>query len=290
MESERRGYLYRHIRKDKDEVFYIGIGFEKNHARAYSHHSRNRYWKYITALTDFDVEVLFDNLPEKQLVEKEKEFIALYGRKDLKEGVLANMTDGGDGTVRCFYKNPKSWANIKSDPVKYEMMCEMKHQPFSITVKEPNSDEYVIECKNRREYLEKTGLSVTYLHFLKDVDHKIITKINASHKHKFPLGTMLKYKKLKKKKLVYPKKINHGMEKFRKPFNIMVYDVNGGLIETIFCEDNKDFKNKTKIHPRTLKHIKRDGFFKIKRIDKLSKHKFSIGNILKMNYLVKNAK
>jgi hypothetical protein len=290
MESVRRGYLYCHIRKDKDEVFYIGIGFGKNHARAYSHRSRNRYWKYIVASTDFDVEILFDNLPEKQLVEKEKEFIALYGRKDLKEGVLANMTDGGDGTIRCFFKNPVTWAKIKSDPAKYEMMCEMKHKPFNIIVKEPNKEEYIIQCKHRKDFTEKTKLSITYLHFLKDVEQQIISKIDSNIKHEFPLGTVLKYERLEKKKLVYPKKINHGMENFRKPFNIMVYDANGGLVETIFCGDNKDFKNKTKIHPRTLKHIKRDGFFKIKRIDKLSKHKFSIGNILKMNYLGKNAK
>ena len=238
MESVRRGYLYRHIRKDKDEVFYIGIGFEKSHARAYSHHSRNRYWKNIVAITDFDVEVLFDNLPEKQLVEKEKEFIALYGRKDLKEGVLANMTDGGDGTVRCRFKNPVTWAKIKSDPEKFKIICENRHQPFELIVKEPNKDEYSIICMNKKDFPVKTGLSMTYAHFLKDVDHKIITKINASHKHKFPLGTVLKYKKLEKKKLVYPKKkkLEHV-----KPFNILIYDKNDNLLDEIFCGKTEDF-------------------------------------------------
>jgi hypothetical protein len=288
MESERRGYLYRHIRKDKDEVFYIGIGFEKNHARAYSHHSRNRYWKNIVALTDFDVEVLFDNLPEKQLVEKEKEFIALYGRKDLKEGVLANMTDGGDGTVRCNFKNPVTWAKIKSDPEKYKIICEMKHHPFSITVKEPDKDGYVIECINMKDFPKKTGLSVGYLHYLKKVNQKTITKINASHKHKFPLGTVLKYKKLEKKKLVYPKKkkLEHV-----KPFNILIYDKNDNLLDEIFCGKTEDFTKNTGFNSKALKTIRKNIFYEIKVVSKnKTKHPYPVGSIVKIKYLEKKAK
>lgn len=283
-ETERRGYLYRHIRKDKDEVFYIGIGFEKNHARAYSHHSRNRYWKNIVALTDFDVEILFDDLPEKQLVEKEKEFIALYGRKDLKEGVLVNMTDGGDGAVRCRFKNPVTWAKIKSNPEKYRIICENKRQPFNIIVKEPNREEYVIKCGGNIEFPVKTGLGVTYLHFLKSVDHKVITKINASHKHKFPLGTMLKYEKLEKKKLIYPKK---KKLKYVKPFNVLVYDVNGNLIDEIFCGKTEDFTKNTKLNCKVLKSIRKYESCEIKMRFQHTKHPYPVGTIVKTKFLKK---
>lgn len=57
-------YLYRHIRLDKDEVFYIGIGGIKK---------------------DNDL-----------IYQKEIEFIKLYGRADKGEGTLCNLTDGGE--------------------------------------------------------------------------------------------------------------------------------------------------------------------------------------------------
>ncbi len=90
-------YLYRHIRLDKNEPFYIGIGCMKDYARAYSKQARNKHWKSIVAKSDYDVEILMDGITKEQAVEKEKEFILLYGRRDLGTGTLVNMTDGGDG-------------------------------------------------------------------------------------------------------------------------------------------------------------------------------------------------
>jgi hypothetical protein len=87
--------LYRHIRLDKNEPFYIGIGTDEK--RMDSRKSRNVYWKNITQKTDWFSEVVLDDLTWEEACEKEKEFIALYGRKDLGTGILCNMTDGGDG-------------------------------------------------------------------------------------------------------------------------------------------------------------------------------------------------
>lgn len=88
--------VYRHIRQDKNKPFYIGIG--ESEYRAYERKGRTRAWKHI-AKKGYDVEVLFDNLSWEEACEKEREFIALYGRKDMKTGTLVNMTDGGEGTV-----------------------------------------------------------------------------------------------------------------------------------------------------------------------------------------------
>lgn len=88
--------LYRHIRTDKQEVFYIGIG--ENESRAYNKKNRTRVWKN-TANKGYETEILFEDLTWEQAAEKEKEFIALYGRKDLGLGTLVNLTDGGEGTI-----------------------------------------------------------------------------------------------------------------------------------------------------------------------------------------------
>ena len=88
--------LYRHIRTDKNEPFYIGIG--ETEERAYNKKNRTRIWKNI-AKKGYEIEILFGDLTWEQACEKEKEFIALYGRKNLGTGTLVNLTDGGEGTL-----------------------------------------------------------------------------------------------------------------------------------------------------------------------------------------------
>ena len=88
--------LYRHIRLDKNEPFYIGIG--KTEQRAYSDKNRNKHWLNI-AKNGYEVEVLFSDLTWDEACKKEIEFILLYGRKDKNTGCLCNMTDGGEGQL-----------------------------------------------------------------------------------------------------------------------------------------------------------------------------------------------
>lgn len=88
--------VYRHIRLDKNIPFYIGIGDSIN--RAYNKINRTKIWKNI-ANKGYEVEILFEDLTWEQAIEKEKEFIALYGRRDLGLGSLVNLTDGGEGTI-----------------------------------------------------------------------------------------------------------------------------------------------------------------------------------------------
>jgi hypothetical protein len=90
-------YVYRHIRLDKNEPFYIGIS--KDAYRPFSKKGRNQHWLSITNKTEYKVDILFNDLSYDEAKNKEIEFIALYGRKDSKNGTLVNMTDGGEGSV-----------------------------------------------------------------------------------------------------------------------------------------------------------------------------------------------
>src|SRR5437868_46517 len=101
---ENKYYLYRHIRLDTNEPFYIGIGtkfskrpksFKSEYQRAHSF-QRNDLWFKITNKSKYDIEILFESNNRNVIIEKEKEFIKLYGRIDLETGTLANHTDGGD--------------------------------------------------------------------------------------------------------------------------------------------------------------------------------------------------
>lgn len=92
-------YVYRHIRHDKNEPFYIGIGSDNNYNRAYQNKKRNNLWHKIEKITSYDVEILVDNISWDQACIKEKEFIKLYGKKCDNSGTLSNITDGGEGVL-----------------------------------------------------------------------------------------------------------------------------------------------------------------------------------------------
>jgi hypothetical protein len=87
-------YVYRHIRLDKNEPFYIGISTHLK--RAYEKSQRNNIWKSIVSKTEYVVEILFDDLAREDACKKEYELVSLYGRIHNKTGTLANLTCGGE--------------------------------------------------------------------------------------------------------------------------------------------------------------------------------------------------
>jgi len=98
-------YVYRHIRADKNEVFYIGVGSRsesdlKNniYKRARTKTGRNNMWKNIVRKTEYTIEILVESFDLELIKEKEKEFIKLYGRKILNTGTLCNILEGGDAS------------------------------------------------------------------------------------------------------------------------------------------------------------------------------------------------
>ena len=104
-EKEKTYYLYRHIRLDKPEVFYVGKGTVFNNVkterdryrRAYQKSCRNRLWKHVYAKSGgYEVEIFFESPDLALILKKEMEFIKYYGRKDLETGTLCNLTDGGE--------------------------------------------------------------------------------------------------------------------------------------------------------------------------------------------------
>jgi len=86
--------VYKHIRKDTNEVFYIGIG--KSEKRAYCNRGRNYHWKQVVNKAGYDIEIAEDGLSWDEACTREIELIKFYGRADLNEGTLVNMTDGGN--------------------------------------------------------------------------------------------------------------------------------------------------------------------------------------------------
>lgn len=103
-------YVYRHIRLDTNQVFYVGIGSSANYKRAKSKLDRNNHWNHIIGKTDYKIDILLDELTKEEAIAKEIEFIAIYGRRDLGLGTLCNLTDGGEGR---FNHKPTDETRIK---------------------------------------------------------------------------------------------------------------------------------------------------------------------------------
>jgi hypothetical protein len=56
--------VYQHRRLDTNEIFYIGIGINKN--RAYSKSGRNKHWHNIINKVGYEVDVLIDGCKMSQ--------------------------------------------------------------------------------------------------------------------------------------------------------------------------------------------------------------------------------
>lgn len=100
-------YIYRHIRLDKNEVFYVGIGSDNqgHYDRARERVGHSLFWKKIINKSKYYWEIILDDLTWEEACEKEKEFIKLYGRRNLGTGTLCNLTDGGDGVIGLVHSN-----------------------------------------------------------------------------------------------------------------------------------------------------------------------------------------
>lgn len=87
--------LYYHY-KPNGEIFYVGIGDNK---RPYDFiNARNKFWHNIVEKYGNPiVKIILENISWEMACNEEKKSIKKFGRRDLSQGTLVNMTDGGDG-------------------------------------------------------------------------------------------------------------------------------------------------------------------------------------------------
>jgi len=90
-------YVYEHWRLDKDECFYVGKG---HGGRAYSRCRKNAHWKNIVNKIErngyaYEIRFVATGLTEDEAFELEKQRILFW--RDISD--LANLTDGGEGTI-----------------------------------------------------------------------------------------------------------------------------------------------------------------------------------------------
>lgn len=123
-------YIYKHIRRDNQETFYIGVGTTNdNFRRAYNKIQRNKQWKDIANSVEYDVVILEKDLSIQDAHIKECELIEKYGRIDLGNGTLCNLSDGGC-TNKGWIPNQK-WRKSHSEKLKGRKMTKEWRQKLS---------------------------------------------------------------------------------------------------------------------------------------------------------------
>lgn len=92
-------YIYIWIRKDKEEVFYVGKG-SKNRYKDMS--MRNRYFLNIVnkvGMDNIEIKIIEDGLTEEEAFNREIYYIDFYKKEGCK---LANLTKGGEGSSNWY--------------------------------------------------------------------------------------------------------------------------------------------------------------------------------------------
>ena len=149
--------VYIHRRLDNKDIFYIGIG--KNESRIDSKRNRNKYWKNIVNKYGYESYIFINNITWSQACNLEKYLINFYGRKDLGNGNLVNMTDGGDGNnniiisentrLKLSASNSKYWlGKSHSKETKEKISKNRKGKIISIESKMKQSESIKLAHKN----------------------------------------------------------------------------------------------------------------------------------------------
>ena len=188
-------YIYKHLRNDTNQIFYIGIGKQKN--RVYSKLFRNKHWINIVNKVGYTFEIIEDGLSWSDACEKEKSLIKQYGRHDLGLGNLVNMTDGGEGGSGI--------KKIVSETTKIKMSKSAKARganhtkPHSTDTKEKMSSSHKNMSDKTKQKMSNTRTGVKFSEETKQKmrEAKLGRVVSDETKQKIRIGN-IKTKNLKK--------------------------------------------------------------------------------------------
>lgn len=148
-------HLYFHFNPVKQEVFYVGIG-DKN--RSTSKHNRSKWWKSTVAKYGFEVQIIRDDLTWEQACVLETFWIKTFGRRDLKQGQLVNMTDGGDGVVGCKIPKTQEWKDKISISNSGERNGQYGKKPWNYGLKTPGTNKGRKLSEEHKEKIRQANL------------------------------------------------------------------------------------------------------------------------------------
>ena len=163
----KKYYVYQHIREDKNEIFYIGIGTKSKqdlrcntYSRAYSKHIDNNIWLKIVAKTNWKFEILFESDNRREVEQMEIALISKYGRKCDKSGCLANLTLGGESNLG--YKHTEEAIKKISEKAKRKRGYSNTNYTPELKEKLSNIQKEIANRPDKIEYRRKLAKGNSY--------------------------------------------------------------------------------------------------------------------------------
>ena len=124
-------------------------------------HKRNTIIKILKEGYNLDYKIVFETYDESLAFEEEKRLISLYGRRDLKTGILTNLTDGGDG-IGSGWVMPQWLRDLRRDKMvgRNNFMYGKNHsesskQKMSSTKKRKFQSGELVQHKHSQEHKDK---------------------------------------------------------------------------------------------------------------------------------------
>ena len=160
-------YVYQHIREDKNEIFYIGIGTKSKqdlkyntYRRASCIHKDNNIWLKIVAKTNWKFEILFESDDRQEVEQMEINLIAKYGRKCDNTGCLANLTLGGESNLG--YKHTEEAIKKISEKAKQKRVYSNINFTPELKEKLSNIQKEIANSPDKIEYRRELAKGNSY--------------------------------------------------------------------------------------------------------------------------------
>jgi hypothetical protein len=128
----KRHYVYGHY-TNEDVLFYIGVGTITNlktdkiisrYTRAYHKSNRTKFWNSIVSKHGLKVKILFEYYTKEESLKKEAELVEKFGRRCMNNGILCNISSGGQiGPIG---------RRFKMEDAQKRKLSEIKSQEFYI--------------------------------------------------------------------------------------------------------------------------------------------------------------
>jgi len=170
IQDNNEHYVYLYLRKSDRTPYYVGKG------------KGSRYKKeHNVTVPSNEENIVFvrKSISNEEACELEKELIALYGRKDLGEGILHNRTNGGDGGDTSDSPAYKEWLETVARNPESKYIKGIRHR---MRTNNPMHNPETVKKNHSPEARKKRGESLRGRKLSEEQKEKIRKTVLSLHK------------------------------------------------------------------------------------------------------------